>query len=101
MSESRDTVVVSKELAGLIPGFLANRGKELGVLRTALAERDFEVLRQTGHRMKGSAASYGFARIAAIGRDIETAARTQDDAAIAAQIEAYANHLARLDVAYR
>ena len=101
MTESRETVVVSKDLAALMPGFLANRAKELAALRAASADRDFETLRQAGHRMRGAAASYGFQRIAAIGREIENAAQALDAPAVAAQIEAYAQHLARLEVVYR
>ena len=100
MSEASDTVVVARDLEALIPAFLANRGKELEALRIALAVADFAELRHIGHRMKGVGASYGFARVSAFGAQIESAARSVDRAAVAALIEAYADHLGRMQVVY-
>jgi HPt (histidine-containing phosphotransfer) domain-containing protein len=91
---------VAKALQSLIPAFLANRRRELETLRTVLAARDYAELRRIGHRMKGAAASYGFDRISAIGREIESAAGAGDAAAIAHEIDAYAAHLATLRVVY-
>lgn len=99
-SQPAEPVIVAKELESLIPAFLANRRRELETLRTALAARDYAELRRIGHRMKGAAASYGFDRISAIGRQIESAAHATDSATIAQQIDAYATHLATLRVVY-
>lgn len=100
MPEPSETVVVPRELETLMPSFLANRGKELDALRTALAAGDFAELRAIGHRMKGVGASYGFTRISSFGVQIETSARSLDRAALAGQIEAYAGHLQSVRIVY-
>jgi HPt (histidine-containing phosphotransfer) domain-containing protein len=100
MSESAETVRVAREIETLIPVFLANRRRDLDALRTALAADDFAALRRIGHGMKGVGASYGFARISAYGAQIEEDARAPDRAALAARVEAYAEHLGRLRVVY-
>jgi len=100
MSEPSETVLVARELASLIPAFLVNRRSELAALRAALAAEDYAGLCQLGHRMKGVGASYGFAPISAYGAQIEDRARAPDRAAVAAQIEAYAEYLGRVRIVY-
>lgn len=98
--ENSETVLVPRELETLIPVFLANRARELEALRAALAAADFAQLREIGHRMRGVGASYGFERISSLGTQIEVGARSQDRAAVAKPIEAYATHLRSLRVVY-
>lgn len=94
------TVTIAKDLADLIPVFMQNRHKELETLRRALAEEDFEQLRQLGHRMKGVGHSYGFAQVSEIGQRIEDRARGSDRGAIDACIREYADYLSRVQVVY-
>lgn len=94
------TVTIAKDLADLIPVFMKNRQKELETLRSALAEEDFEQLRQLGHRMKGVGHSYGFAQVSEIGQRIENGARDSDHDAIDACISEYADYLSRVQVIY-
>jgi HPt (histidine-containing phosphotransfer) domain-containing protein len=100
MSDSAITVTVAKDLEDLIPVFFQNRHKELETLRAALAARDFEQLRQLGHRMKGVGTSYGFDRVSAIGKQIEDGAKASDPASIDARIAEYTDYLARVRVVY-
>jgi len=93
-------VTVTKDLEDLIPTFMKNRRKELDSLRVALAARDFEQLRQLGHRMKGVGVSYGFERVSALGKAIEDAARSGDRAALESSVAQYDDYLARVQVAY-
>ena len=93
-------VTVAKDLADLIPVFFKNRHKELETLRAALAGRDFEQLRQIGHRMKGVGNSYGFAEVSAIGKRIEDGVRDSDRSAIERCIGEYAQYLSAVQVVY-
>ncbi len=70
MTHDKHTVTVAKDLADLIPVFFKNRQKELETLRAVHAAKDYEQLRQLGHRMKGVGNSYGFARISEMGSEI-------------------------------
>jgi len=93
-------VTVAKDLEDLVPTFMKNRAKELDTLRSALASRDFEQLRQIGHRMKGVGNSYGFEKVSQFGQHIEDRAKAADTAAIAATIDEYADYLARVQIVY-
>jgi HPt (histidine-containing phosphotransfer) domain-containing protein len=100
MSGDAYQVKVAKDLEDLIPTFLGNRRKELDALRAALAAADFEQLRQLGHRMRGVGHSYGFDQVSVLGKHIEERARSGDRAGLAANIEQYADYLARVQIAY-
>jgi HPt (histidine-containing phosphotransfer) domain-containing protein len=100
MDDDAHVVRVSKDIEDLIPVFLANRKKELETLRSALAAADFEQLRQLGHRMRGVGTSYGFGRVSTLGKEIEDGARNGDQASLGANIAAYADYLAKVQVAY-
>jgi HPt (histidine-containing phosphotransfer) domain-containing protein len=99
MTDSQ-TVTVAKDLEDLIPVFLANRHKEVGTLRDALAKGDFEQLKQLGHRMKGVGRSYGFVLVSDIGKRIEDSAAQKDRKAIDASIGEYAEYLSKVKVVY-
>ena len=100
MTENIHTVIISKDLADLIPVFFRNRQKEVEALRSALAAGDFEQLRQLGHRMKGVGNSYGFAKVSEIGKRVEEDARAGEKAAIDACIVEYADYLSKVQIVY-
>ena len=100
MTDANLTVTVAKDLEDLIPGFLANRNKEVDTLRGALAGSDFEQLKQLGHRMKGVGRSYGFITVSDIGKRVEDAAAKSDKAEIDACIVEYADYLKKVQVVY-
>ena len=93
-------VRVASDLADLIPLFMESRHKELHALRAAIANADFEILRQIGHRMRGVGLSYGFEEVSAIGRRIEESARREDRAALEEHVSQYAAYLASVQVIY-
>lgn len=89
---------VDPEIATLIPGFLANRHKDITLLLDAVNRGDFETARILGHSMKGSGGGYGFDGITDIGAEIETAARHNDPDAIRSQVNALSRYLARVQI---
>jgi hypothetical protein len=89
---------VDPEIAALIPGFLANRHKDVMLLLDAVNQGDFETARILGHSMKGSGGGYGFDGITDIGAEIETAAKQNDAVAIRSQVNALSRYLARVQV---
>ena len=100
MTDSVYTVIVEKDLEDLVPAFMTNRRKEVETLRAALEARDFEQLRQLGHRMKGVGNSYGFSKVSELGKSIEDGARSEDRGALEALIVDYADYLERVQVVY-
>jgi hypothetical protein len=89
---------VDPEIATLIPGFLANRHKDIVLLLDAVNQGDFETAQILGHSMKGSGGGYGFDGITDIGAEIETAAKQHDAVAIRSQVNALSRYLARVQV---
>lgn len=100
-SDDRITVEVSRDLEDIVPIFLANRKKELPILRHALAAQDFNTLQTLGHRMKGDGGGYGFDHISEIGTGLETAAKQQHLPAIEHHIAQLEDFLKRVTVVYR
>ena len=93
-------VTVAKDLEDLVPTFMKNRGKELELLRSALAAGDFEQMRQLGHRMKGVGNSYGFEKVSVLGRQIEDGAKAADRDSLGARLSEYADYLASVQIVY-
>lgn len=100
MSTEKIRVAIDPDLQDLIPGFLENRGKDLGKMREALLAEDLEILRSIGHSLKGVGGGYGFHRISEIGAAIETSAKASDLDSITPQLDNLADYLERLEVVY-
>ena len=79
-----DAVVVEPELEDLIPGYLANRRRDIAAIKTAIANADYARARILGHSMRGSGGGYGFPVITEIGASLEVAALAEDTVAIEA-----------------
>ena len=71
------TVYVDGAIAEIAPIYLENIRNDLGRLEEAEKEQDFDTIRTLGHNLKGTGASYGFARISEIGAVMEQAAKDQ------------------------
>ena len=91
---------VDTDLQDIVPIFLDNRREDAHLLQEAVAQGDFETIRVTGHNMKGSGGGYGFDGITEIGKEIETAAKSKDAAAVEAGIEKLTDYLQRVRVVY-
>jgi HPt (histidine-containing phosphotransfer) domain-containing protein len=92
--------VVPSDLRHLIPVFLENRQKDLYSIMVAIAADDFEMLRQIGHRMKGSGNSYGFAAISSLGMQIEQRAKVSDKSELIRLLAKYRQYLANVKIKY-
>lgn len=93
-------VQADPDLEDLIPEFLDNRRADIGSMRAALANADFETVRGLGHSMKGSGGGFGFDAISAIGAALEQAAKRLDQAAIVQGVDQLADYLTRVKVVY-
>ena len=93
-------VAVERQIAALVPRFLARRADDVVKLRAALADSDFEVIRVAAHGMKGAGGAYGFAEISRLGAALEEGARGRDVAAISALLADLEEYLARIELKY-
>jgi HPt (histidine-containing phosphotransfer) domain-containing protein len=90
------TVKIDPMLAELVPKFLARCEQTVGEFHEAVRSGDLTVARRIGHALLGTASSYGFHEMAAIGKEIERVAQNGDVEALkalAAQLDA---HVARV-----
>ena len=78
METSAPVVEVDADLADLIPQYIENRWADLAFARQLLGKGDFQLLARMAHRIRGSAASYGFTGLGDISARLETAAEQED-----------------------
>ncbi|MFI5298131.1 MAG: ATP-binding protein [Polyangiales bacterium] len=60
-------------VVALLPRYVANRRRDLGAMRDALARGDLRVVETLAHNMKGTGRSYGMRIVSELGRAIEQA----------------------------
>lgn len=94
-------VTVDKDLEDLIPGFLANRQRDIEKVEALLANGDLDGIRIIGHSMKGSGGGYGFPFITEIGAGLERAAIARDADIIRNAISELRHYLAQVEIVYR
>ncbi|HNI67886.1 MAG TPA: Hpt domain-containing protein [Nitrospira sp.] len=99
-SQATILVHISQDLEPIVPGFLANRRRDLVTIEACLKQSDFNTIRMLGHRMKGDGGGYGFDHISAIGDRLEQAAIAQNPAAVTAQVADLKDFLAKVTVIY-
>jgi histidine phosphotransfer protein HptB len=92
--------LVDADLADIIPGYLDNRRREVRLMREAVAAAENEIIRVTGHSMKGSGGGYGFDAITEFGSLMEQAAKQGNAEAILEAITKLEGYLERLEVKY-
>ena len=93
-------VQVDQDLADLIPGYLANRRKDITAINEALKKKDMDTIRIIGHSMKGSGGGYGFETITDIGRIMEKAAKENCTEDIFLQLTRLEDYLHQLEITY-
>ena len=94
----RIVITIDPDIAELVPGFLANRARDVMQLRAQSAAGRFAEARVLGHSMKGAGGGYGFDEITNIGARIEQAAKAENAAEINLAADALQDYLARVDI---
>jgi two-component system sensor histidine kinase/response regulator len=59
------------DVSDLIPAYLERRTQELSQMNDLMARSDLKTLGRIGHQLKGSAKSYGFEELGALGGELE------------------------------
>ena len=72
-------VFVDSAFEPMIPKFMANRNKEVATMTDAIAQKDFDTIKQVAHGMKGVSGSYGFHDMTTIAGRVEQAAKAADE----------------------
>ncbi|TIH13766.1 Hpt domain-containing protein [Marinifilum sp. JC120] len=95
MSE-RILVQVDEDLEAIMGRYLEIRQKELAELEEAVAQKNFEIIRLLGHRLKGTGSSYGLDELTRLGTLIEDKAMDNDMSKVpefTAEIRHFLNHI--------
>jgi len=74
----KSSALESKMIQKLLPSYFKTRAKDIGTLRESLESGDYAMVRRVGHRMKGSAKSYGFPEIGRLSEELELASDRAD-----------------------
>lgn len=94
-------IVVDKDLEDLIPDYLTNRVNELTNLKILFAKSDFPQIQAIGHKLRGSAGSYGFSELSEIGKELEEKSKVSDLVSITHALSQYSLYLKRIKVTYQ
>ena len=90
----------TERLRPLLPLFFDTTTESIETVRQALAAGDMETARSQGHRLKGSARSYGFEEMGEAAAHLEQASQDRDCVAAATALEWVATLLARARIDY-
>lgn len=71
-------VEVDKELQDVFPIYIRNRQEDLMNLEASLGRKDFDVLKQIGHKIAGNADGYGLKELGAYARELEVQAKERN-----------------------
>ena len=94
-------VRIDARLRAIVARFLANCGRDVMRLQTALAGGDFAAARAIGHALSGAGGSYGFAEITRIGRAIEENSMRGDAGTLDRLVGQLQDYLARVHPEFR
>lgn len=89
-------VAVDQDIVDLAENFLRNRRGEVQDAHAAVAICDLGALRRIGHALKGTAGSFGFRDLSAVGADLEAATIAGDLTGATDAVERLSELLARI-----
>ncbi len=88
---------VPKALVGLLPKFFQKRKEDLEVLLICIDNKDFQKIQDVGHRISGTAYSFGFNDIGDVAVKIEKEGKNKNLEGAKIQIEEYKRQCERME----
>lgn len=89
---------VEDSLRPLLPGFVANRRKDLEAIAGALLSGNLDAIRAVGHNIRCFSRVYGFDELTALGEELQRAADEHSTLRIVHAQTRLADFLARIEV---
>ncbi len=96
--EEKIRLAVEPELKSLVPGFLANRRKDLEAVGRALHSGNLDAIRAAGHNIRCFSRVYGFEELTALGEQLSQAAAEGSTLRIVHAQARLADYLSRIEV---
>jgi hypothetical protein len=91
-------LTVDPSLRELLPGFLANRRKDIEAIGRALHSGNLAAIRVVGHNIRCFSRMYGFDELTALGEELHQAAQEESTLRIAHAQSQLADYLARVEL---
>jgi len=91
-------IEMSPGLEDIVPGYLANRRREVPEMIVLLAASDFARLAFLGHNLKGTAAGYGFPDLTRLGAALERSADQMDGGTLRSLMNELGDYLDRVQL---
>ena len=89
---------VEPALRELLPGFLANRRKDVEAISRALGSGNLDAIGVVGHNIRCFSRVYGFEQLTALGEEIQQAAEARSTLRIAHAQSQLADYLQRIEL---
>lgn len=86
-------VTIDAELGELVPRYLASQRTEAKRLATLVIAGQFEEVRRSAHRTKGSGAAYGFEQLTSLAEELEAAAAAETRELVEAKLDELTTYL--------
>lgn len=93
-------VHIPEDLKTLIPDFLESKRRDLQRMRGFLQADDLDSIKEAGHLIKGSGASYGFEELSMLGESLEAAAAANQSERVETLLDRMTRYLNRLEIVY-
>ncbi|MBA4371741.1 MAG: hypothetical protein C0402_02640 [Thermodesulfovibrio sp.] len=97
----QEDVQINSDIQELIPGYLANRARDVASITRLLAEGNIEEIRRLGHSMAGSGGGYGLQKISSLGKAIEKMSLAGDLKGIERTNNRLSEYLQNVNIVFR
>lgn len=86
-------VTVDAELVELVPSYIEKRKTEVSALKSFFEKNQLDEIAKVAHKVKGTAASYGFIELTDISGKIESLAQGDNMAELKRQIDLFKTYV--------
>jgi HPt (histidine-containing phosphotransfer) domain-containing protein len=91
---------IDKDLEEIVPAFLEGRKRDIEIIKKLVIANNFEELKSVGHKIKGTAGSYGFMDLSKIGAMIEEAADAKNIEELGKLSSEYEYHIKQIEIKF-
>lgn len=98
MANEKIKIDIDVDLQDLIPRFIENRKNEIQLLHKLVSENDIPAVAQLAHKIKGTAAGYGFSHLSNLASEMELAARNNDPYPLVSIVTEMNDHFDNIEI---
>lgn len=91
-------IEVDVDLQDLIPQFIENRKQDIESLEALVMQNDLEAISQLAHKIKGTAAGYGFSELSELASRMELFAKNGESLPLPELVRKMRAHFSNIEV---